>query len=538
MKTIHATRFLATLSAAAALMLVCSASRASLHANPDITLSVLGTYVSGAFNQGASEISAYDPKSERLFVVNGAASSIDVLDISNPAAPTLLFALDLNPFGRGANSVAVNKGEIAVAVEADVKTDPGSVVFFSIDGEFLSQVTVGALPDMLIYTPDGKKVLVANEAEPSGYGPGHVDPEGSVSIIDIPHGGRNATQANVTTARFTSFNSGGLDPSIRIYGPGATVAQDLEPEYIAISDDSRTAWVTLQENNGIAVLDIRRGRFTQLMGLGFKNHLVPGNGLDGSDRDGPGNSPKINIANWPVLGMYQPDSIVSYKFRGQTYLVTANEGDARDWPGFAEEVRVSSLNLDPMAFPNAAQLKTNAQIGRLTVTNATGNTDGDGDFDELYALGARSFSIWATSGRLVYDSGDQFEQITAQALPTFFNSSNDANNSFDTRSDNKGPEPEGVTIGELFGRTYAFIGLERIGGIMIYDISKPSSPKFVEYVNPRNFAGNPAAGTAGDLGPEGVLFVPGSDSPNKKPLLIVTNEVSGTTTIFQIERVD
>jgi hypothetical protein len=422
---------------------------------------------------------------------------------------------------------------VAVAVEANVKTDNGSVVFFDADGGFLSQVTVGALPDMLTYTPDGKTVLVANEGEPSGYGPGFVDPEGSVSIIDVKHGACWVQQYDVSTARFTIPNASALDPSVRIFGPGASVEQDFEPEYIAVSHDSKTAWVTLQENNAIAVLDIRNARFTQIVGLGFKDHALAGNALDASDRDGG-----INIANWPVLGMYQPDGIASFRYRGQTYLITANEGDARDWPGLTEEARVSALNLDPAAFPNAAQLKSNARLGRLTVTRSNGDLDGDGDFDRLFVFGGRSFSIWTASGQQVFDSGDQFEQITAQALPLSFNSNNDANNSFDTRSDNKGPEPEGLAVGEMFGRTYAFIGLERIGGVMVYEITNPFNPRFVQYVNPRDFSGDAAAGTAGDLGPEGVLFIPANDSPSHRPLLVVTNEVSGTTTIYQISRVD
>jgi hypothetical protein len=356
----------------------------------DILLEPIGTYSTGVFNQGAAEIVAHDPKSQRLFVVNGASSSIDVLDISDPTSPALLFAIDVTPFGRQANSVDVHKGEVAVAVEANPKTDPGSVVFFDTDGNFLSAVTVGALPDMLTYTPDGKKVLVANEGEPNSYNMADsIDPEGSVSIIDVKHGGARVSQNDVVTAGFESFDSASLDPSIRIYGPGASVAQDLEPEFIAVSHDSKTAWVTLQEGNAMGVLDIRQGVFTRLIGLGFKDHSLAGNALDASDRDGP----SINIANWPVFGMYEPDAIASFRYRGQTYLITANEGDTRDYPGFNEESRVSALTLDPAAFPNAASLKTNAQLGRLTVTSVNGDTGGDGDYEELYVPGARSFSI-------------------------------------------------------------------------------------------------------------------------------------------------
>ena len=517
------------LTSAMMLVSLMPAAARSKAPTKDIELKPIGTYAAGIFDESAAEIAAHDPKTQRLFVVNGGTSSIDVLDISNPTAPQFLFAIDVTPYGAQANSVDVDKGVVAVAVEADIKTDPGRAVFFDADGNFLSAVTVGALPDMITFTPNGKTVLVANEGEPDdSY---TIDPEGSVSIINLKHGAARVTQDDVVNAGFAPFNGASLDPSIRIFGPGASVAQDLEPEYITVSHESKTAWVTLQENNAIGVLDIKRGVFTELVGLGFKNHLFPSNALDASDRDGA-----INIANWPVFGMYQPDAIASFRYRGNTYLITANEGDARDYDGFSEEARVESLALDPVAFPNAAFLKDNARLGRLNVTTANGDRDGDGDFDRLFAFGARSFSIRSETGALVFDSGSQFERITAQAFPNFFNSDNNAN-TFDTRSDNKGPEPEGVTVGELFGRTYAFIGLERIGGVMVYDVTDPSSPRFVQYINNRNFSGDVKAGTAGDLGPEGLLFIPGSDSPTHEPLLVVANEVSGTTTLYEISRV-
>jgi len=380
-----------------------------------VELRVLGTYSTGLYNQSASEIVAYDAAMQRLFTVNGATSQIDVLSIANPSAPTLLFSIGLAPFGRQANSVAVRNGIVAVAVEANVKTDNGQIVFFDTNGNFLSHRFVGALPDMVTFTPDGRKVLVANEGEPNNdY---TVDPQGSVSIVDISGGVANAT---VTTAGFSAFNNATLDSSIRIFGPNATVAQDLEPEYIAVSPDSATAWVTLQENNAVGILDLNSGQFTRLVGLGFKHHIFAGNGLDASDRD----NSAIHIASWQVFGMYQPDAIAAYQYQNQTFLITANEGDAREYtgtPGFLEEVRISSLTLDPIVFPNAAILRMNANLGRLNVTNTLGNFGGDNDFDALFAFGARSFSILTATGEQIYDSGDDIEQITAQAFPAFFN---------------------------------------------------------------------------------------------------------------------
>ncbi len=493
----------------------------------DFTINRVGGYSTNLFNQAGAEIAAYDAGTKRLFFVNAQANVIEGLDVANPSSPRPLFRLYISSlYGAAVNSVAVGNGVIAAAVEASPKTDPGSVVFYDLNGNFLSAVKVGALPDMLIFTPDGKKLLVANEGEPNAdYS---VDPEGTVSVIDVSKGFRNVTQADVHTADFKSFNGATLDPSVRIYGPRATVAQDLEPEYIAVSPDSKTAWVTLQENNALGVVDIEQARITKIIGLGFKDHSLPGNGLDASDRDN-----RINIANWPVFGMYQPDAITAFQAKGKTWLITANEGDAREYSTYEEEARVSSLRLDPAKFPNAASLQQNGNLGRLTVTRATGDTDGDGDFDALYVLGGRSFSIWDTTGKLVFDSGDQLEQLTARLFPDNFNASN-SNNNRDDRSDNKGPEPEGVTVTEMNGRVYAFIGLERIGGVAVYDVTDPEKPVYVAYTNSRDFKGNPGAGTAGDLGPEGVLALAATQSPNGKPLLITSNETSGSIALYEM----
>jgi len=513
-----------------------------------IELKFLGRYSSGIFGPDAAgaESLAHDPRTQRLFVVNVANRAIDVLDIKNPRNPKFLFAIDLTPFGANANSVAVHQGIVAVAVQANVKTNPGMAVFFDAHGMLLNAVQVGALPDMIVFTPDGKKVLTANEGEPNSYNrPDSFDPEGSISIIDISGGVRNLMPGNVVTAGFTQFNNAVLDPSIRIFGPNATVAQDLEPEYIAVSEDSKSAWVTLQENNALAHLDLVAGTFTKLMALGTKDHGVPGNGIDASDEDGA-----INIANWPVKGFYMPDAIAYYTHNGKAYLVTANEGDARDYDGFAEEERVADLDLEPQSFPNAAQLQLDANLGRLTVTLVNGE-NAAGMFQELFAFGGRSFSIWDENGQRVFDSGDDFERIIAERFPNNFNSNNEAND-FDNRSDNKGPEPEGVTIAHIGGAVYGFIALERIGGIMVYDITDPFDVSFVDYVNTRNFNVNrvclnpneegdceqgsrPHPGV-GDLGAEVIRFIDASDSPTGKPLLAVANEITGTTSTFEIVR--
>jgi 2',3'-cyclic-nucleotide 2'-phosphodiesterase (5'-nucleotidase family) len=898
----------------------------------------------GAFAGTGSEISAYDAITKRLFVVSG-SSTMQVLDLSNPKNPALAQTIDLSAYGASANSVAVSNGLVAIAVEARFKTNNGQVVFFSANGTFQKAVTVGALPDMLTFSPDGKKVLVANEGEPNSYNQADsVDPVGSISVIDLSNGVANAT---VNTAGFESFNAQKADlqaKGIRVFGPNATVAQDLEPEYITVSADSKTAWVTLQENNAIAVVDIATAKVTNLLPLGLKDHskglpmlttyefknlptlgrtatvnssnptqTTPGqeiklggfsglvfegvaangnlkfithtdrgpngepgdqgrpfalpnfqpqlirfelnqasgqitfteriglsrpdgtpltglpnlqngatgtaftdevpvdlfgnrlqndplggdfeglavagdgafwlvdeyrpaiyhfnqqgrlldrfipkgaptdnsnfgtpalpdiyaqrrnnrgfeavalegnklyafiqsaidnpdtatdatsrasrnlrilefdistksvtgeylyilddisgsgnartdkigdavslgngkflvverddrsgtnankllyeidlkgatnistaahptgktieqltvaelsaanlrpvakrlvtnaaalgytgiekleglaridantialindndfgiggstakdgvlsgatvpptiklgivsfnqsNGLDPSDRDNA-----INISHQPVFGMYQPDAITNFTINGETFVITANEGDARDYTGFSEEVRVgsNSYRLDSTTFPTTTILKQNENLGRLTVTTASGDTNGDGLFDRIEAFGTRSFSIRDTQGNLVFDSGDQLERITAAAFPANFNSDN-AENIFDNRSDNKGSEPEAVTVGTVGDRTYAFIGLERIGGVVVYEVTNPRKPTFVDYVNPRNFSASPTTGVT-DSGPEGLTFISAKDSPNGTSLLVVTNEISNTTSIYE-----
>ncbi|MDD1415240.1 choice-of-anchor I family protein, partial [Dolichospermum sp. ST_con] len=391
-----------------------------------------------------AEISAFDSGSNRLFVVAGntiefyTVSTTGTLALAGSLTPTIT-----PPVGAALihNSVAVKNGVVAVAYAVQNSTTlaqlTGKVAFFNAgNGSFINAVDVGALPDMLTFTPDGTKVLVANEGEPNSYGQGNsVDPEGSVSIINIAGGVASAT---VQTADFTSFNSqiASLKAAgVRITGPGSTVAQDLEPEYIAVSPDGLTATITLQENNAIAILDIASATITQILPLGAKNYNLPGNGIDASDQDSTING-GINIQNWPVFGLYQPDAIASFSINGQAYYITANEGDSRAYTGFNEEIRVGAAGyvLDPTAFPNATTLKQNANLGRLQLTNATGDIDGDGDIDRIESFGARSFSIWNANGTQVFDSGDQLEQITAAKTPTLFNSDGTAA-TFNTRSD-------------------------------------------------------------------------------------------------------
>ena len=504
-------------------------------------------FLTGKYDLGAAEIPAYDPASKRLFVVNGADKTVDVFQVGdlNAAPAAKIGTLDLTTLGAAANSVSVKKGIVAVAVEAAPKTNPGRVgLFRASDLALLGSAEVGALPDMLTFTADGNTVLVANEGEPTSYGQADsVDPEGSVSLVNVS----NPAAPTVRTAGFASFNDAAAtlrSRGVRLFGTNASVAQDVEPEYIAISPDGASAMVSLQEANAFAKLDIASATITAILPLGLKNHNAAGNRFDPSDRDTSVNN-GINISNWLVFGMYMPDTIASYATGGKTYYVTANEGDARDYTGLAEELRVGAAGyvLDATVFPNASTLKNNANLGRLTVSARTGDTDGDGDFDQIHVFGARSFSIFDDAGTLVFDSADDFERRIASLSSTVRFNAGSTTNAQDDRSDNKGIEPEALAVFSLGAKTFATIGLERQGGLFTYDITAPTAPVFVEYVTNRKFMAadlkaNVETGGAsdGDLAPEGIVFVPAVDSPSGVPLLIVASETSGSTTIYEVEQ--
>ena len=487
------------------------------------------TKIAGATSANGAEIPAFDPASDKLFVVAG--SALEVYTMSGSGALTASTPL-LPGFTPDAvsqavpNSVAVKNGVVAVAWasvnSANNAQGLGHVTLYSAaTGAVLKDLTVGYLPDMLTFTPDGSKIVVANEGEPNSYGqPDSFDPVGSISIIDLTGGAAAATVQEASFAAFDSQIASLKAQGVRIYGPNATVSQDLEPEYVTITPNGLTAIVTLQENNAAAVVDLVSGTVVAVAPLGTKDFNLAGNGLDASDQDGG-----VNIRNWPVKGLYMPDAIANFTVGGQTYYITANEGDSRNYTGFNEEVRVGAAGyvLDPATFPDAATLKLPANLGRLQVSNASGDTDGDLDFDQIMAFGGRSFTIWDPVGTPIYDSGDKLEQLTATRSPTLFNSDGTAA-SFDTRSDNKGPEPEGVAVGVIGGRTYAFIGSESTGDVLVFDVSVPTAPTFVQYINMPE-----------DVSPEGLSFVPAADSPTGKPLLITANEVSKTVAVFQVQ---
>ena len=500
----------------------------------ELNLNLLTSFSNGAAGSNSAEIVSFDPDVDRLYIANSAAAKLDIVNFSNPASPIIINSVSLTAYGN-INSVVAHDSIVALAIEAVPAQNNGSVVFLDYNGNFINQVTVGAMPDMIIFNKNFTKILTANEGEPDATNT--IDPEGSVSVIDLTPGYANLTNANVTNIGFTAYNGQSaalIAQGIRIFSTSASVAQDLEPEYIAISDDNTKAYVTLQENNAMLTIDLTTNSITSFVALGYGAYdALSGNALDASDQSGA----VLITGNIPVKAAYMPDAIDFYSTGGTGYLVMANEGDSREFGSVIDANRISSSTfnnvLDATAFPDQAILRNNKFLGRLSALKYSGDTDGDGDYDELHIMGGRSFTIRnASTGAVVFDSKSLIEHIIANH-PTFgaiFNASNSTGApSLKNRSDDKGPEPEGIKIAQINGKTYAFVALERIGGAMMFNVTNPNNPIYVGYANNRS-----TTLSGPDLGAEGIIYISAAQSPNGNAILILANEVSSTLSIYQI----
>lgn len=541
-------------------------------------ISLVGRAIADApFDTSAAEIVSYDSCTDKLYVVNAQAQKVDVLSMDSDSAPTSEGSIDLQSAATAsginigaANSVSTHQGLVAVAIENADKQQNGIIALYRSDTlDLITTYTAGALPDMVSFSKDGRYIASANEGEPNAdYS---IDPEGSVTLVDLANG---PLQAKVTQIDFKAFNQGQprhleLTDKVRISAPNATVAQDLEPEYLTFADNGKL-YVALQENNALAAIDVATTEVDAILGLGGK----PWNSaqLDASNKD----KNIGNLQSYAMLeGLYMPDSITSYSVDGNTYIVTANEGDGREygikttqkvcddkgfeWDGddyqgtenytiekdfciaYVDEVRGKKLDVDAN-HPLAGALKDNKQLARLKVIKPQATLTAD---QKVQAFGSRSFSIWDESGELVFDSGDDFARIVLDQDPANFNSTNDNNQSGDDRSDDKGVEPEAIEVAEINGKHYAFIGLERQGGIMVYDVTQPKNANFISYLNNRDFTqpvctkvdedgdcdNDTYNSKAGDLGPESIKYFTRSGNH----FIAVGNEVSGSTSVYRVE---
>ncbi|MFG1464192.1 choice-of-anchor I family protein [Xanthobacter sp. DSM 24535] len=494
-----------------------------------LTLTRLGAYQTGSGTESA-EVFAYDKVTKNMFVMNNVTDKVEIVSISATAAMTKIGEIDVSAVSGygGMNSIAVHGNTLAVAVQnANGMTNGVVALYNTTTGALIKTVDVGVLPDMITFSADGSKILVANEGEPvAGVG----DPAGSISIIDMSGG---AAAATAQTTGFGTFD--GQEDALRALGiritPGTFASLNIEPEYIDLSDDGKTAYVTLQEVNAVGVFDVsgKTAVLKSILPLGYVDFSLPGNAGDFSDRDGAGNSGAISIGNDPIRGMLMPDAIATFTVGGVTYFVTANEGDSR--VDGSDEARLKDMDLNNAIFgSNEAILKNDDGAGRLTISKIDGDTDPDTPgLEAIYAFGGRGMSVFRVNAdgtiAKVDETGGEFEAIAA-ALPNAATAFNGENGSgFDSRSDNKAAEPEAVDVANVGGRFFAFVGLERLGGIMTYDVTDPTDIQFVSYM--------PA--TSVDYGPEIVKYIAPVDSPTGQGLLLSANEISGSVTAYLVE---
>lgn len=481
---------------------------------PNINAQLVTRFDSG-IGEGGSEVVSHH--GDRLYVTNGEQDRIDIFDLVENALVRSLDLTEITGYG-GMNSVSVSEAGIAVAIENDDADENGFVVLYDLD-DLDAAPTVheaGNLPDMVTFSDDGAYIFVANEGERTEDG----DPAGSISIINVATG-------DVETFGFEAFDSQVddlRDAGVRIF-PDTLPSTDFEPEYIAQGADGNL-YVTLQEANAVAVFNLETMSWSEILPLGTSDHSVDGFGLDASDEDNA-----INIQTWTVQGLRMPDAIATAEIGGQTYFLTANEGDDRgDFDEGGEAARVGDIldgEVDGVSID--ASVDTDG-LERLNVSIIDGDTDGDGDIDVLHSYGSRSFTIFDAEGNAVFDSGDEFETLISQLRPAnAFNNDDYPSDEDDVidenRSDNKGPEPEAITVGEIDGRTLAFIGLERDSGIMIYDITDPAEARFLDYIEGQG---------DGNVSPEVITFIEASDSETGRPQIAVSYEISGTTALFDL----
>ncbi|MDO5037569.1 MAG: choice-of-anchor I family protein [Tissierellia bacterium] len=485
-------------------------------------LDYLSSYKTGQAHEdgGVAEIVSYNPEKGYIYLVSGQTQLIDLVKVQADGKTQLIKKINLAQEEAlkditigDVTSVAYNSTYqgLAIAVqEADYRKD-GHIVLMDEEGNYRAHYPAGVQPDMVTFSPDGRYVLTANEGEPrEGYLEGE-DPKGSLTCLDLESG----------QAENIYFDDLSREEALEkglVLKKDSQPAQDLEPEYIAFSSDGKLAYVTLQENNGVGALDLEKKAWTYIKGLGFKDHSQEGMGLD-LNRD-----KEIRIQKEEALGVYMPDGIDYVEIGQRGYLLTANEGDAREW---------GDEDVEGAFYTNVQEAKL---FGAKKDVEYLINEASDGLGEGTYLLGGRSFSIWdADSLERVYDSGDEFEKITGRIFPDFFNSGHDEA-ALEKRSNKKGPEPESVVTFKDGDKTYAVVGLERMGGIMVYDITNPQEAHYMDYLNVRKFVHEdeePDLASLGDLGAEGIHVVSREDSPTGHPLILVANEISGTLTLAQ-----
>lgn len=510
----------------------------------------LARIVTGDGELGA-EIPTFHWQSKQLFATNAVRNTVDIYSLSDPANPTLVNRVSMEPYGDGMTSVAAGNDVIAVGVTRDAEYDEdgspipqdGVLVVMKPSGQIVSSVNLnGVGPDAVTFTPDGRTALVAIEGEPicaldnpdtaideSENYRFAADPEGMVAIV-------NLNRPSKPRVRNINFDYLRFDIETRDIALNAVVnnpALDLEPEYVA-AIDNRYAYVTLQEANGVAKVDIHSKRVVDVYSAGYTDRGEVA--FDPSDRDGG-----LGMRTYAsVYGTRQPDTIAAFKIGRDDYFVTANEGDAREWSCLTDDVRAKDLDGNLSVFPNWSDLNDDDELGRMKVDPNLGDDDGDGLYEAFYARGGRSMSIYE-NGELIYDSGSLIETVQTSLFGTsLINGQHEEDGGVveyapQSRSDDKGAEPEGLAVGMVGRSRVAILGLERMSALLLFDITNPYDVVFEQWTQMQPLE-NTLLEDSTAWSPEGIIFIPAKQSPNRKALVITSYELSGSLSIHQITR--
>lgn len=517
-------------------------------------------FVNGVSLPTGGEIVSY--AGGQLLTTNSVAGAtpnhaIQIYSLTGSGSLASGLSVDLAPtFGGAANISSISSvladargfGVAAVIPTANGSGDFGRIsIFNSSTGAILKTLDVGYHPDSVTITPDGSKLIVTNEGEfVSTAAEGVFARPGSISVVDIS----GVTSGNFASSigALTSANVGTFDFSAGNLGPGASLlgirdntftannatttalAANIEPEYTTASNTK--AYITLQENNAIATFDLATSKYEVISSLGSITQLI-----DASDRDNGSNGPSIGI-NDTVKGLPMPDTVTQFSRSGATYLVTVNEGDAR--PDDGDIARAGTSGLVDIVNDGGGDLVysgavDNTGIGRLNILKDMGNLDGDAGIEDPHMMGTRSLTIWnANTTALVFDSGSMIENYVAANDPTTFNINSGLTSNFDTRSDDKGPEPEALAFGSIAGRDYLFLGAERQNGIFQFDITDLNNVTITNYFNTVT---NTTDSGGAFISPESMLFLDALSNPSGKNLLVVGFEGTGTNgsiAVFEI----
>mmetsp|Transcript_87956 Transcript_87956/g.249112 ORF Transcript_87956/g.249112 Transcript_87956/m.249112 type:complete len:698 (-) Transcript_87956:318-2411(-) len=420
-----------------------------------------------AYGMGAAEQMAYDPANKYAYTLSE-QGVVHVIDYDDASSPQVLSSYVVDLDGSTLTDVEVCGQMLFVGVVASTKTDNGMVKVYSTvlrsspaAPALLQSVTVGPLPDMLLASPDCTILAVANEGEGSDSSGTLVDPEGSVSLVDLSDFSvstvslsTGATDAELEASGvhlplslnameyFDDYGAASADLNWTSARAAYTPATQLEPEYLAWSSDGSKLYVNLQENSALATVLVADGVGTvdSIEAYGLKDWSSSG-GTEGIDTVEDGACTLEFKPGFKTMRM--PDAIAIAEVDGTPYIFTADEGDDKEYDNFEEKQKFKDVLEDGAtfssdfpgfnasgsqgmadAFTNFGDTKMRITIGSAGVDYSTPSAP---TFKGAVGFGGRGISIYDVSGAIsrVWDSGSSFEKEQCAAYPWAHNAIQD-----------------------------------------------------------------------------------------------------------------